>query len=121
MSLGITPVLAAPSSTTLHCLSSMYEWLADWQLRSMEAAVSRDADRRELGHREYRSSAHAIGEFETHWQHGGSPQIRSLIDSGVIELLGGPLAHPFQPLLDPRLRRFSLREGLADATQPMAL
>ena len=54
-------------------------------------------------------------EFETHWQHGGSPQIRSLIDSGVIELLGGPLAHPFQPLLDPRLRRFSLREGLADA------
>jgi len=81
----------------------------------MEAAVSRDADRRELGHREYRSSAHAISEFETQWRHGGSPQIRSLIDSGVIELLGGPLAHPFQPLLDPRLRRFSLREGLADA------
>ncbi|WP_246221890.1 MULTISPECIES: 1,4-alpha-glucan branching protein domain-containing protein [Gordonia] len=114
MSLGITPVLAAQLDDP-HCLSSMHEWLADWQLRSMEAAVSRDGDRRELGHREYRASAHALREFETQWRHGGSPQIRALIDSGVIELLGGPLAHPFQPLLDPRLRRFSLREGLADA------
>ena len=30
-------------------------------------------------------------------------------------MLGGPLSHPFQPLLNPRLREFALREGLADA------
>ena len=35
----------------------------------------------------------------------------------TIELLGGPLSHPFQPLLNPRLREFALREGLADAQQ----
>ncbi|WP_234789066.1 glycoside hydrolase family 57 protein, partial [Mycolicibacterium fortuitum] len=36
------------------------------------------------------------------------------------ELLGGPLSHPFQPLLNPRLREFALREGLADAQQRFA-
>lgn len=114
LSLGITPVLAAqlddPAAT-----SAMYEWLADWQLRAMEAATHDDADRRASGHREFRAAAHALADFETHWRHGGSPQIRSLLSTGVIELLGGPLAHPFQPLLDDRLRRFSLDEGLADA------
>src|SRR5690606_17654083 len=44
-----------------------------------------------------------------------SPLLRELIDAGTIELLGGPLTHPFQPLLHPRLREFALREGLADA------
>ncbi|HEX9497874.1 MAG TPA: glycoside hydrolase family 57 protein, partial [Mycobacterium sp.] len=38
----------------------------------------------------------------------------------TIELLGGPLSHPFQPLLNPRLREFALREGLADAGQRFA-
>jgi 1,4-alpha-glucan branching enzyme len=37
-----------------------------------------------------------------------------LVDSGVIELLGGPLTHPFQPLLDRRVRGFALRAGLSD-------
>ncbi len=50
------------------------------------------------------------------WRHGGSPLLRGLIDAGTIELLGGPLSHPFQPLLNPRLREFALREGLADAS-----
>jgi 1,4-alpha-glucan branching enzyme len=36
------------------------------------------------------------------------------VDSGVVELLGGPATHPFQPLLDARVRRFALAEGLAD-------
>jgi 1,4-alpha-glucan branching enzyme len=35
-------------------------------------------------------------------------------------MLGGPLSHPFQPLLNPRLREFALREGLADANQRIA-
>ena len=43
-----------------------------------------------------------------------------MIDAGTVELLGGPLAHPFQPLLHPRLRDFALREGLADAGQRLA-
>lgn len=48
------------------------------------------------------------------------PLLRELIDAGTVELLGGPLAHPFQPLLNPRLREFALREGLADAHQRFA-
>ena len=114
LSLGITPVLAAQLDDP-HCASSMYEWLADWQLRAMEACVSRDETRAAMGHREFRLAATALTDFEQRWRHGGSPQIRSLLGSGVIELLGGPLAHPFQPLTDPRLRRLSLTEGLADA------
>ncbi|MGV9710456.1 1,4-alpha-glucan branching protein domain-containing protein [Gordonia sp. NPDC003424] len=113
-SLGITPVLAAQLDDP-HCCASMFEWLADWQLRAVEAAVDADADRQELGRREYRAAAQAIADFEQHWCHGGSPQIRTLAASGVVEILGGPLAHPFAPLLHPRLRRFSLTEGLADA------
>lgn len=114
LSLGITPVLAAQLDDP-HCAASMYEWLADWQLRAVEAAMDDDRDRIALGHREFRAAKAALEDFETHWRHGGSSQIRGLLDSGVFELLGGPLAHPFQPLLDPRLRRLSLREGLADA------
>lgn len=114
LSLGITPVLAAQLDDP-YAAASMHEWLADWQLRAMEAATSRDADRADTGTREFRSAAAALTDFESNWRHGGSPQIRGLVSSGVVELLGGPLAHPFQPLLDPRLRRLSLREGLADA------
>ncbi|MEP9416704.1 glycoside hydrolase family 57 protein [Gordonia sp. VNQ95] len=114
MSLGITPVLAAQLDDP-HCCASMYEWLADWQLRACEAAVSREDTRRVLGTREYRSAAAAMRDFEQHWRHGASPMLRRVADSGVVEILGGPLAHPFAPLLDPRLRRFSLSEGLADA------
>ncbi|NDZ93884.1 glycoside hydrolase family 57 protein [Streptomyces sp. SID6673] len=114
LSLGITPVLAAQLDDP-HCGSSMHEWLADWQLRAVEAAISPDPSRRTLGSREYLAAADAMTEFETHWRHGASPQIRTLASSGVVEILGGPLAHPFAPLLDRRLRRFSLAEGLDDA------
>ncbi|MFT4088546.1 MAG: 1,4-alpha-glucan branching protein, partial [Gordonia sp. (in: high G+C Gram-positive bacteria)] len=114
LSLGITPVLAAQLDDP-HATAAAYEWLADWQLRAMEAAVAAAPARRAAGHREYRAAACALADFEQHWRHGGSPQIRSLLSTGVVELLGGPLAHPFQPLLDDRLRRLSLREGLADA------
>lgn len=119
LSLGITPVLAAQLDDP-HCGSSMYEWLADWQLRATEAAVDTDPARRILGSREYRAAAHAIDDFETHWRHGASPQIRGLAGSGVAEFLGGPLAHPFAPLLHPRLRMLSLTEGLADAHARLA-
>nr|WP_296767842.1 glycoside hydrolase family 57 protein [Rhodococcus sp. (in: high G+C Gram-positive bacteria)] len=108
LSLGITPVLAAQLDDP-HCLSGMHHWLGNWQLRAHEAKD------RDLRAREHRAASAALKDFETHWRHGGSGVIRKLLDSGAVELLGGPLAHPFQPLMDPRLREFSLTEGLFDA------
>ncbi|TWH09090.1 1,4-alpha-glucan branching enzyme [Rhodococcus rhodochrous J45] len=114
LTLGITPVLAAQLDDP-HCLAGMHHWLGNWQLRAHEAAGMREESYRALGAREHRAATAALEDFETHWRHGGSPVVRQLIDADAIELLGGPLAHPFQPLLDPRLRAFSLSEGLADA------
>ncbi len=125
LTFGITPVLAAQLDDP-HCLAGMHHWLGNWQLRAHEAALidsaagapgtaSSVAALRELGAREHRASAWALDQFESRWRHGASPVIRPLVESGVIELLGGPLAHPFQPLLDPRMRAFSLEEGLEDA------
>jgi 1,4-alpha-glucan branching enzyme len=70
---------------------------------------------RQFGSREHAEAERELGEFDALWRHGVSPVVRELLDGEVIELLGGPLAHPFQPLLNPRLREFALREGLADA------
>lgn len=114
ISLGITPILAAALDDP-HCTSSMYEWLADWQLRATELATDRDPVRADAGTANFRAANAALDDFEKHWRHGASPEIRNLLSTGVIELLGGPLAHPFAPLLDGRLRQFSLSEGLADA------
>ncbi|WP_278263690.1 glycoside hydrolase family 57 protein [Nocardia sp. AG03] len=111
LSLGITPVLAAQLDDP-HCLAGMHHWLGNWQLRADEASMAGNVA---LGRHEHRLAATALAEFERDWRHGGSPVWRSLIDADAIELLGGPLAHPFQPLLDARLRQFQLTEGLADA------
>ncbi|MEV1294710.1 glycoside hydrolase family 57 protein [Pseudonocardia sp. NPDC049635] len=107
--LGITPVLAAQLDDP-YCLRGVHDWLGGWTLRAHSAA-GRLSD---LAAHEHRVSTAATAEFETHWRHGGSPVLRALRDSGTVELLGGPAAHPFQPLLRPRVRRFSLRAGLAD-------
>ncbi|MCX5046087.1 glycoside hydrolase family 57 protein [Aldersonia sp. NBC_00410] len=114
LSLGITPVLAAQLDDP-HCLAGMHHWLGNWQLRAHEAALGTEPTQRDLGAREHRAAAEAIADFEQRWRHGASPVFRELIDANAIEMLGGPLAHPFQPLLDPRMRAFSLAEGLADA------
>ncbi|AFU04399.1 1,4-alpha-glucan branching protein domain-containing protein [Nocardia brasiliensis] len=111
LSLGITPVLAAQLDDP-HCLAGMHHWLGNWQLRADEAAM---AGNRALGRHEHRLATAALADFETRWRHGAAPVWRELIDADAIELLGGPLAHPFQPLLDPRLRQFQLSEGLGDA------
>ncbi|MFC9894384.1 1,4-alpha-glucan branching protein domain-containing protein [Nocardia sp. NPDC127579] len=113
LSLGITPVLAAQLDDP-HCLAGMHHWLGNWQLRADEAAMAGNVA---LGRHEHRLAATALAEFEQHWRHGAAPVWRQLVDAETIELLGGPLAHPFQPLLDPRLRQFELAEGLADARQ----
>jgi 1,4-alpha-glucan branching enzyme len=128
LTLGMTPVVTAQLDDP-YSLTGMHHWLANWQLRGQEAAVRRGGDGtgyaapdalRAFGIREYDEAGQALEDFSTHWRHGGSPLLRELIDAEAIELLGGPLAHPFQPLLHPRLREFALREGLADAGQRFA-
>lgn len=128
ITLGLTPVVTAQLDDP-YCLDGMHHWLANWQLRALEAAnvhtrtgaaagtaTAPDALRR-FGVHEYDEATAALEDFTTLWRHGASPLLRELIDAGTVELLGGPLAHPFQPLLHPRLREFALREGLADAGQ----
>jgi 1,4-alpha-glucan branching enzyme len=125
LTLGMTPVLAAQLDDP-YCLDAMHHWLGNWQLRAHEAALTSDSSGapgtassatavRQLGWREHREAAAALHDFETRWRHGVSPLLRGLVDTGAVELLGGPLTHPFQPLLRPRLRAFALAEGLADA------
>lgn len=114
VTLGMTPVVTAQLDDP-YCLTGMHHWLANWKLRALEATTL-GAPLRQFGIRELAETERAIDDFEALWAHGGSPLLRELIDAGTIELLGGPLAHPFQPLLHPRLREFALREGLADAS-----
>jgi 1,4-alpha-glucan branching enzyme len=117
LTLGVTPVLAAQMDDP-YCLRTFHHWLGHWLLRARHASTRWGGDRllRDLGASEYQTASRAIEEFEARWRHGFSPILRSLVDSSVIELLGGPLTHPFQPLLDPRVRAFSLRGGLADTS-----
>ncbi|WP_019969549.1 glycoside hydrolase family 57 protein [Mycobacterium sp. 141] len=115
ITLGMTPVVTAQLDDP-YCLTGMHHWLANWQLRALEATtLSSPEGLREFGLREHAEAAAAVEDFSNRWRHGASPTLRELIDADTIELLGGPLAHPFQPLLNPRLREFALREGLADA------
>jgi len=119
LTLGVTPVLAAQLDDP-YCLRGCHAWLGDWRLRADYAATRwhgrwpADPALQALAAAEHRAADHALDRFETRWRHGFSPVLRPLVDDGVVELLGGPATHPFQPLLDPRIRRFALRTGLAD-------
>lgn len=118
LTLGMTPVVTAQLDDP-YCLAGMHQWLANWRLRAQEATTLPEPLRR-FGVREVAEADRELEEFTALWRHGASPLLRELIDADTIELLGGPLAHPFQPLLNPRLREFALREGLADAHQRLA-
>ncbi|TWP53539.1 glycoside hydrolase family 57 protein [Lentzea tibetensis] len=109
LTLGVTPVLAAQLDDP-YCLRGAHDWLGNWHLRAQYAGPRL----RELSAYEHRAATWSLEQFETHWRHGFSPLLRALTDSSTIELLGGPATHPFQPLLDPRIRDFALRTGLAD-------
>ena len=111
VTLGLTPVLAAQLDDP-RCLRGFHHWLGNWRLRAEQAAARWRGT--ELATAEFRDAARSLDEFEQRWRHGGSPVLRPLVDSGVIELIGGPATHPFQPLLDPRLRAFALEVGLYD-------
>ncbi|MEZ0366557.1 1,4-alpha-glucan branching protein domain-containing protein [Mycobacterium sp. pUA109] len=118
ITLGVTPVVAAQLDDP-YCLDGMHHWLANWQLRAVEATTLAEP-LRSFGIHECAAAEQALDDFGTRWRHGASPPLRELVEAGTVELLGGPLAHPFQPLLNPRLREFSLREGLADARHRLA-
>jgi 1,4-alpha-glucan branching enzyme len=119
LTLGVTPVLAAQLDDP-YCLRSFHEWLGGWRLRADFAATrwhgrwQAAPELQALAAAEHRAADAALRTFETSWRHGFSPVLRPLVDTGVVELIGGPLTHPFQPLLDPRVRGFALRAGLAD-------
>lgn len=114
LTLGVTPVLAAQLDDP-YALRACHDWLGNWQLRAQFAAAQwREPLLRDLAAAEFRAAGKALETFESRWRHGFSPLLRPLVDGGVIELLGGPLTHPFQPLLHPAVRDFALRAGLAD-------
>jgi len=119
VTLGMTPVVIAQLDDP-YCLDGMHHWLANWRLRALQATTGSSESLRAFGVREQAEAERALDDFTTLWRHGASPLLRELIQTGTVELLGGPLAHPFQPLLAPRLREFALREGLADARQRFA-
>jgi 1,4-alpha-glucan branching enzyme len=114
VTLGVTPILAAQLDDP-YCLREFHTWLGIWQLRAQGLAGRRGEHPRQLAAYEFRRASGALETFETRWRHGGSPVLRGLADAGVVELLGGPAAHAFQPLLDERLVRFALDVGLDDA------
>ncbi|EIF00076.1 1,4-alpha-glucan branching protein domain-containing protein [Saccharomonospora glauca] len=115
LTLGVTPVLAAQLDDP-YTLRAFHEWVGHWTLRANQAAMLWRGDEllSDLAVAEHRTAHHVLAEAESHWRHGFSPLLRSLVDAEVIELLGGPATHPFQPLLDRRVRAFALRTGLTD-------
>ncbi len=115
LTLGMTPVLAAQLDDP-YSIRACHDWLGHWQLRAQHASTLWRGDPilRELAAAEHRTAVRAAEELGTRWRHGFSPILRSLVDNSTIEVLGGPLAHPFQPLLEPRVREFALNAGLTD-------
>ena len=117
LTLGVTPVVNAMLDDA-YLLRQHHTWLGGWQVRAASLAARPDASGalRETAAYEWRLASRALERFETRWRHGGSPVLRALADSGVVEVLGGPATHPFQPLLaDDRLVDAQLSVGLDDA------
>ena len=114
LTLGVTPVLAAQLDHP-GMLADAGTWAGLWEMRAREMGADRDAHRREMAAYEYAAAARARALLATRWAGGGSPVLRSLRDAGVVELLGGPAAHPFLPLLLPEFVAVALEAGLADA------
>ena len=117
VTLGVTPVVAAMLDDP-YLLRQHHTWLGTWQTRAAGLATrpGTTQDLKDIARYEWRLASHALDRFETRWRHGGSPVLRGLRDSGVVEVLGGPATHPFQPLVaDDRLIDAQLRVGLDDA------
>ena len=105
LTLGVTPVLAAQLDDP-HCLDGMHHWLGE-----LAAARPRgrrgprtpiDASSADVSTR--RPRRHSTDVRDTTGATAAHAVLRPCPTPGRSRLLGGPLAHPFQPLLDPRLR-----------------
>jgi len=114
LTLGVTPVLAAMLDDP-YCLRELTTWLGFWGVRAEGLAGRREPHLREQAAREFRAAAAALTEVEGRWRAGASAVLRPLADAWVVEVLGGPATHPFQPLLEPRVVDAQLRIGLDDA------
>jgi 1,4-alpha-glucan branching enzyme len=108
-SLGITPVLGAQLDNP-YALNNLSIWLRNWQFRALQISKNHPARDDTLD-----TIFNTIKLFEHEFAHGMSPAIRQLSDTGAIEILGGPLTHPFTPFLNDDVHRMALREGLRDA------
>ncbi len=115
LTMGITPILAAQLDDP-YALREFHTWLGFWQSRAEELAAA-PGESGAAGRREYVDASLAVTTFEQRWRSGASALLRPLVDSGVVELLGGPATHPFLPLLDDRVARFALATGRDDATR----
>jgi len=119
LTLGITPVLAAQWDRA-DSIAEQARWLADWQTRAsgkaLQARAEQNAAARADASRQFQLASHRLHELTTHWSAGGSAAIRPLIDAGVIEVLGGPLTHPFTPHLLEPFAHLALSAGLRDHT-----
>ncbi|MBA2389725.1 MAG: DUF1957 domain-containing protein [Geodermatophilaceae bacterium] len=111
VTLGVSPTVAAMLDDP-YCLRETYTWAGFWQLRA-EALAARPG-LTDLATHEFRAAGRCLDDLGGRWRHGGSPVLRRLADDGVVELLGGPAGHPFQPLLDDRVVAHALRTGLDD-------
>lgn len=114
LSLGVTPVLAAQLDHP-RMLEDARTWVGLWQQRCRDLGMRGTEAEREVARYEYRLARRAELALATRWAGGGSPVLRDLRDSGTIELLGGPAAHPVLPLLHPQVARLTLGSGLADS------
>ncbi|SDP22461.1 1,4-alpha-glucan branching enzyme [Pedococcus dokdonensis] len=115
LTLGVTPVLAAQLDDP-RMRRDAATWAGLWAMRAREMGFDRDPSRRAAAEREYAAASDAAARLATRWGAGASPVLRGLRDAGVVELLGGPSAHPFLPLLLPELAHLALQAGLADST-----
>lgn len=119
LTLGITPVLAAQWDAPVS-ITEQRRWLADWRLRATGKALQALRDDDSLAYvdaiRHHQLSRTAEQEFDVHWSAGGSAAIRPLVDSGAIEVLGGPATHTFTPHLLGPIADLALASGLDDST-----
>jgi len=119
LTLGVTPVLAAQWDNAAS-ITEQQRWIADWATRAtgkgLSAQAAGDPIAAQDATRHFRAAKAAMEEFTNHWQAGGSAAIRPLVDSGAVELLGGPATHAFTPHLLEPIADLALASGLADTT-----
>ncbi len=114
LTLGVTPVLAAQLDHP-RIRRETTTWVGLWEQRARELGFDSDPVRHEAAQREYAAAVRCAELLESRWSAGGSPVLASLRDAGVVELLGGPAAHPILPLLQPEFAEVPVRAGLDDS------